>query len=163
MESLLKTILNECEKHKLMYRANAYDLFDNGGEDMIVPWGYDFPALADTFKEIELDERRGNIQLLPAHKVKTHKQLIKSIRKNALANCYDEYLEHFKTCDDEQLIKEFPQEYYCGDYAIVWTNYGGNTNTDCFTDYTGLDDYFNVSELTEKWEDQIIDFELGLI
>ena len=115
MESLLKTILNECEKHKLMYRANAYDLFDNGGEDMIVPWGYDFPALADTFKEIELDERRGNIQLLPAHKVKTHKQLIKSIRKNALANCYDEYLEHFKHLDDELLIKEFPQEYYCGD------------------------------------------------
>ena len=65
-----------------MYRANAYDLFDNGGEDMIVPWGYDFPALADTFKEIELDERRGNIQLLPElSEVKTHKQLIKSIKE----------------------------------------------------------------------------------
>ena len=163
MESLLKTILIECEKHKLMYRANAYDLFDNGGEDMIVPWGYDFPALADTFKEIELDERRGNIQLLPESEVKTHKQLIKSLRKYAINNCYDEYKENFKTCDDEEIIKEFPEEYYCGNYWIMWTNYGGNEHTDCFTDYTGLDKYFDVSKLTDKWEDQYIDFKLGLI
>ena len=26
MKSLLRTILDECEKNKLMYRANAYDL-----------------------------------------------------------------------------------------------------------------------------------------
>ena len=45
----------------------------------------------------------------------------------------------------------------------MWTNYGGNEHTDCFTDYTGLDKYFDVSELTNKWEDQYIDFKLGLI
>ena len=163
MKSLLRTILDECEKNKLMYRANACELWDHGATDMIVPWGYDFEALAESFKGFEHDERLGNIQILPESKVKTHAELIKSLRKYAINNCYDEYKENFKTCDDEEIIKEFPDEYYSGNYWIMWTNYGGNEHTDCFTDYTGLDKYFDVSELTNKWEDQYIDFKLGLI
>jgi hypothetical protein len=30
MKSLLRTILDECEKHKLMYRANACELWNHG-------------------------------------------------------------------------------------------------------------------------------------
>ena len=163
MKSLLRTILDECEKHELMYRANACELWNHGATDMIVPWGYDFEALAESFKEFEHDERLGNIQILPESKVKTHAELIKSLRKYAINNCYDEYKENFKTCDDEEIIKEFPDEYYSGNYWIMWTNYGGNEHTDCFTDYTGLDKYFDVSKLTDEWEDQYIDFKLGLI
>ena len=163
MKSLLRTILDECEKHELMYRANACELWNHGCTDMIEPWGYDFDALANSFKEFEHDELLGNIQILPAREVKTHAELIKSLRKYAINNCYDEYKENFKTCDDEEIIKEFPDEYYSGNYWIMWTNYGGNEHTDCFTDYTGLDKYFDVSELTNKWEDQYIDFKLGLI
>ena len=49
MENLLTTILNECKKNKLMFRANAYELWNYGSEDMIEPWGYDIKALQKTF------------------------------------------------------------------------------------------------------------------
>ena len=90
MKSLLRTILDECEKNKLMYRANAYDLADNGCEDMIVPWGYDFKALVETMSDFELDEMRGNIQILPESKVKTHAELIDSIRSDLLEYSYED-------------------------------------------------------------------------
>ena len=165
MKSLLRTILDECEKHKLMYRANAYELWNHGCEDMIVPWGYDFKALVETMSEFELDEMRGNIQILPESKVKTHAELIDSIRSDLLEYSYeDEERILIKSLTDEQLIEECPDEYYSGYYWIMWTNYGGNEHLDCFTDYTtSLDRYFDVSELTNKWEDQYNEFKLGLI
>lgn len=164
MKSLLRTILDECEKNKLMYRANAYDLWNNGCEDMIEPWGYDFKALAETMQAFELDERLGNIQIIPESQVKTHAELIKEIRFNALENCFSEYEEHFKKCSEDDLIQEFPDEYYSGHMWIVWTNYGGNEHLDCFTDYTtSLDKYFDVSKLTNEWEDEYNKFRLGLI
>jgi len=165
MKSLLRTILDECEKHKLMYRANAYDLWNHGCEDMIVPWGYDFKALVETMSEFELDEMRGNIQILPESKVKTHAELIDSIRSDLLEYSYeDEERILIKSLTDEQLIEECPDEYYSGYYWIMWTNYGGNEHLDCFTDYTtSLDKYFDVSELTNEWEDQYNEFKLGLI
>ena len=64
----------------------------------------------------------------------------------------------------QQLIEERPDEYYSGYYWIMWTNYGGNEHLDCFTDYTtGLDKYFDVSKLTNEWEDEYNKFRLGLI
>jgi hypothetical protein len=165
MKSLLRTILDECEKNKLMYRANAYDLADNGCEDMIVPWGYDFKALVETMSEFELDEMRGNIQILPESKVKTHAELIDSIRSDLLEYSFeDEERSLIKSLTDEQLIEERPDEYYSGYYWIMWTNYGGNEHLDCFTDYTtGLDKYFDVNKLTNEWEDEYNKFKLGLI
>ena len=165
MKSLLRTILDECEKNKLMYRANACELWNHGATDMIVPWGYDFEALAESFKEFEHDERLGNIQILPASEVQTHAELIKSIRQNAIEDCGCQEQElNIKAMTDEAIINDYPDEYYSGRYWIMWTNYGGNEHTDCFTDYTtGLDQYFDVSKLTDEWEDQYIDFKLGLI
>tara|TARA_R110002012_G_scaffold161215_1_gene323369 strand:- start:1210 stop:1707 length:498 start_codon:yes stop_codon:yes gene_type:complete len=165
MKSLLRTILDECEKNKLMYRANAYDLADNGCEDMIVPWGYDFKALVETMSEFELDEKRGNIQIIPESKVKTHAELIDSIRSDLLEYIYeDEERSLIQNLTDEQIIDEQPDEYYSGCYCIMWTNYGGNEHLDCFTDYTtGLDKYFDVSKLTNDWEDEYNKFRLGLI
>ena len=165
MESLLKTILIECEKHELMYRANACELWNHGCTDMIEPWGYDFDALANSFKEFEHDERLGNIQILPASEVQTHAELIKSIRQNAIEDCGCQEQElNIKAMTDEAIINDYPDEYYSGRYWIMWTNYGGNEHTDCFTDYTtGLDQYFDVSKLTDEWEEQYIDFKLGLI
>jgi hypothetical protein len=165
MKSLLRTILDECEKNKLMYRANAYDLWNNGCEDMIVPWGYDFEALTETMKSFELDERLGNIQIIPESKVKTHIELIDSIKSSFLEySSEDEERVLIQNLTDEQIISESPDEYYSGDMWIMWTNYGGNEHLDCFTDYTtSLDKYFDVSELTNKWEDQYNEFKLGLI
>jgi len=165
MKSLLRTILDECEKNKLMYRANAYDLWNNGCEDMIVPWGYDFKALVETMSEFELDEMRGNIQILPESKVKTHAELIDSIRSDLLEYIYeDEERVLIQNLTDEQIISESPDEYYSGHRWIMWTNYGGNEHLDCFTDYTtSLDKYFDVSELTNEWEDEYNKFRLGLI
>jgi len=165
MKSLLRTILDECEKNKLMYRANAYDLADNGCEDMIAPWGYDFKALVETMSEFELDERRGNIQIIPESQVKTHAELIDSIRSDLLEYSFeDEERSLIKDLTDEQLIEKCPDEYYSGYYWIMWTNYGGNEHLDCFTDYTtGLDKYFDVSKLTNDWEDEYNKFKLGLI
>jgi hypothetical protein len=165
MKSLLRTILDECEKNKLMYRANAYDLWNHGCEDMIVPWGYDFKALAETMEAFELDELNGNIQILPEGEVKTHPELIDSIRDNLLKYSFeDEERSLIENLTDEQIISECPDEYYSGNHCIMWTNYGGNEHLDCFTDYTtGLDKYFDVSKLTNDWEDEYNKFRLGLI
>ena len=76
MENLLTTILNECKKNKLMFRANAYELWNYGSEDWIEPWGYDIKALQKTFIEVEFDTPNGNIQILHEDDVQTHKQLI---------------------------------------------------------------------------------------
>ena len=81
MENLLTTILNECKKNKLMFRANAYELWNEGVEEMIVPWGYDIKELQETFKAMEFDTRNGNVQILHEDDVQTHKQLIRSIKK----------------------------------------------------------------------------------
>ena len=170
MKSLLRTILDECEKNKLMYRANAYDLYDNGCEDMIVPWGYDFTALAETMSAFELDERRGNIQIIPDNQVKSHAELIKEIRDELIQDYQDGYVyvreddKQINSLTDQELIEQNPEKYFCGHYFIWWTNYGGNEHLDCFTDYsTGLDKYFDVSKLTNDWEDEYIKFKLGLI
>jgi hypothetical protein len=154
MKSLLRTILDEAEKNKLMYRADAYQLWNEGCEDMIVPWGYDQDKLIETFNDIELDPRGGNIGFMPEAEVKTHKQLIKSLRKEAIANCYDEHLEHFKTCTDDEIIQEFPREYYCGNYVIMWEVY--NEDEECLSDYhTGLDKYFDLSKLAQTWGEKL--------
>ena len=170
MKSLLRTILDECEKNKLMYRANAYDLADNGCEDMIVPWGYDFTALAETMSAFELDERRGNIQIIPDNEVKSHADLIKEIRDELIQDYQDGYVyvreddRQINSLTDQELIDQNPEKYFCGNYFIVWTNYGGNEHLDCFTDYsTGLDKYFDVMKITYEWEDEFIKFKLGLI
>jgi len=170
MKSLLRTILDECEKNKLMYRANAYDLWNNGCEDMIVPWGYDFKALVETMSEFELDERRGNIQIIPDCEVKSHAELIKEIRDELIQDYEDGYVyvveddREINSLTDQELIDQNPEKYFCGHYCIMWTNYGGNEHLDCFTDYTtGLDKYFDVSKLTNEWEDEYNKFRLGLI
>tara|TARA_R110000824_G_C15091406_1_gene665376 strand:- start:453 stop:965 length:513 start_codon:yes stop_codon:yes gene_type:complete len=170
MKSLLRTILDECEKNKLMYRANPYDLYDNGCEDMIVPWGYDFKALVETMSEFELDERRGNIQLLPESEVKNHAELIKEIKDQLIQDYADGYVfsnqddKQINSLSDDELIEQNPEKYYCGHYWIMWTNYGGNEHLDCFTDYTtDLDKYFDVMKLTNDWEDEYNKFRLGLI
>ena len=161
MENLLTTILLECKKNKLMFRANAYELWNHGCETMIVPWGYDIKALQETLHEFEFDTPNGNIQILHEDDVQTHKQLIKSLRKEAMANCYDEYLEEYKTCGDDELIKDFPMQYYCGNHQIMWEMY--NEGEECLSDWTtGLDKYFDLHKLSTTWAEEYQDFVKGL-
>ena len=86
---------------------------------------------------------------------------LESLRKEAIDNCYEEYSEHFKTCDDDEIIREFPREYYCGNYVIMWELY--NTNEECLSDYhTGLDKYFNLSKISNTWGAEMFNFSKGL-
>lgn len=79
--------------------------------------------------EFELDERQGNIQIIPESKVKTHAELIDSIRSDLLEYSFeDEERSLIQNLTDEQIIDEQPDEYYSGYYWIMWTNYGA-TNT----------------------------------
>ena len=136
MKNLLRTILDKAEENKLMYRVDAYQLWNEGCPDMIVPWGYDQDKLIETLLDIELDPRGGNIG-------------------------FEEYSEHFKTCDDDEIIREFPREYYCGNYVIMWELY--NTNEECLSDYhTGLDKYFNLSKISNTWGAEMFNFSKGL-
>ena len=53
MQNLLRTILTELENHKLMFRANAYELWNYGCEDMIVSWGYNQDKLIETLRDLK--------------------------------------------------------------------------------------------------------------
>ena len=166
MENLLKTILLECKKNKLMFRANAYELWNHGCETMIVPWGYDIKALQETFKAMEFDTPNGNIQILHEDDVQTHKQLIKNIKKEFTDTENYEYYDdnrvpEIKAMSDEEVIKEFPMQYYCGNHQIMWECY--NDGEECLSDWTtGLDKYFDLHKLSTAWAEKFQDFVKGL-
>tara|TARA_R110002012_G_scaffold320527_1_gene544405 strand:- start:531 stop:1049 length:519 start_codon:yes stop_codon:yes gene_type:complete len=171
MQNLLRTILTELENHKLMFRANAYELWNYGCEDMIVPWGYDQDALIKTFKEVELDPRGGNIIIQHEDKCVEHKDLIARIKNEQTEEIkeswYDDekmlidLLKLLEDMSDDEIIKKFPKQYYCGDHVIMWEIY--NEGVDCFSDYTtGLEKYFDVKKLYNDWDDEFTDFIKGL-
>ena len=171
MKNLLRTILTELENHKLMFRANAYELWNYGCEDMIVPWGYDQDALIKTFKEVELDPRGGNIIIQHEDKCVEHKDLIARIKNEQTEEIkeswYDDekmlidLLKLLEDMSDDEIIKKFPKQYYCGDHVIMWEIY--NEGVDCFSDYTtGLEKYFDVKKLYNDWDDEFTDFIKGL-
>lgn len=159
MQNLLRTILTELENHKLMFRANAYELWNEGCEDMIVPWGYDQDALIKTFKEIELDPRGGNIIIQHEDKCLEHRDLIAKIKESLREDYVDEVF--IANATDVEIIKEAPREYYCGDHVIMWELY--NEGIECLSDYTtGLDKYFDMSKLYQDWDDEFAKFIKGL-
>jgi len=159
MQNLLRTILTELENHKLMFRANAYELWNYGCEDMIVPWGYDQDALIKTLQEFELDPRGGNIIIQHEDKCLEHRDLIAKIKESLREDYVDEVF--IANATDVEIIKEAPREYYCGDHVIMWELY--NEGIECFSDYTtGLDKYFDMSKLYQDWDDEFAKFIKGL-
>tara|TARA_R110002012_G_scaffold171924_2_gene336902 strand:+ start:190 stop:702 length:513 start_codon:yes stop_codon:yes gene_type:complete len=169
MQNLLRTILTELENHKLMFRANAYELWNYGCEDMIVDWGYDQDKLIETLRAVELDPRGGNIIIQHKDKCVEHEDLIARIKKDYLEKLEEGYYfvgidspeEWLNSLSDNEIIKEFPKQYYCGDHVIMWEVY--NEGVDCFSDYTtGLEKYFDVKKLYNDWDDEFTDFIKGL-
>jgi len=169
MKNLLRTILTELENHKLMFRANAYELWNYGCENMIVSWGYDQDKLIETLRAVELDTRGGNIIIQHEDRCVEHKDLIARIKKDYLAKLEEGYyfvgIDNPKTwinsLSDDEIIKEFPKQYYCGDHVIMWEVY--NEGVDCFSDYTtGLEKYFDVKKLYNDWDNEFTDFIKGL-
>ena len=168
MQNLLRTILIELENHKLMFRANAYELWNYGCEDMIVPWGYDQDKLIETLREVELDPRGGNIIIQHEDRCVEHKDLIARIKKDFLQEAVEGYYIEFdnpkawiNSLSDDEIIKEFPKQYYCGDHVIMWEVY--NEGLDCFSDYTtGLEKYFDVKKLYNDWDNEFTSFIKGL-
>ena len=169
MQNLLRTILTELENHKLMFRANAYELWNYGCEDMIVDWGYDQDKLIETLRAVELDARGGNIIIQHKDKCVEHEDLIARIKKDCLEKLEEGYYfvgidspeEWLNSLSDDEIIKEFPKQYYCGDHVIMWEVY--NEGVDCFSDYTtSLEKYFDVKKLYNDWDDEFTDFIKGL-
>ena len=160
MKSLLRTILDEAEKNKLMYRADAYQLWNEGCEDMIVPWGYDQDKLIETFKDIELDPRGGNIGFIPEAEVLDHNALIRKIKDSLREEFVDDVF--IANATDDEILSEAPREYYCGNYVIMWEVY--NDNEECLSDYhTGLDKYFNLSDISDEWGKKMYKLTKGLL
>jgi len=154
MLNLLETILIELEKNKLMFRANAYELWNYGCEDYIVPWGYDKDKLIETFQDVELDDRAGNIQILHEDDVLNHADLIAKIKKDYEDVCLE-------NATDDEIIKQFPQQYYCGNHQIMWCLW--NEGIECLSDYTtGLDKYFDMDKLYTSWDEEFSLFIKGL-
>ena len=171
MQNLLRTILTELENHKLMFRANAYELWNYGCEDMIVDWGYDQDKLIETLRAVELDPRGGNIIIQHEDRCVEHKDLIARIKNEQTEEIkeswYDDekmlidLLKLLEDMSDDEIIKKFPKQYYCGDHVIMWEVY--NEGVDCFSDYTtGLEKYFDVKKLYKDWDDEFTDFIKGL-
>ena len=168
MQNLLRTILTELENHKLMFRANAYELCNYGCEDMIVAWGYDQDKLIKTLQEVELDPSGGNIIIQHEDKCVEHKDLIARIKKDFLKDAEEGYylgMDNPKTwinsLSDDEIIGEFPKEYYCGDEVIMWELW--NEGIECLSDYTtGLDKYFDMTKLYEDWDNEFAKFIKGL-
>ena len=168
MQNLLRTILTELENHKLMFRANAYELWNYGCEDMIVSWGYNQDKLIETLREVELDPRGGNIIIQHEDKCVEHKDLIARIKKDFLEEAEEGYyleIDNPKTwinsLSDDEIIGKFPKQYYCGDHVIIWEFY--NERLDCFSDYTtGLEKYFDIKKLYNDWDNEFTSFIKGL-
>ena len=168
MQNLLRTILTELENHKLMFRANAYELWNYGCEDMIVSWGYNQDKLIETLREVELDPRGGNIIIQHEDKCVEHKDLIARIKKDFLEEAEEGYyleIDNPKTwinsLSDDEIIGKFPKQYYCGDHVIMWEVY--NEGLDCFSDYTtGLEKYFDIKKLYNDWDNEFTSFIKGL-
>ncbi len=168
MKNLLRTVLTELENHKLMFRANAYDLWNYGCEDFIVPWGYDQNKLIETLQEVELDVMGGNILIQHEDRCVKHKDLIARIKKDFLEEAEERFylgIDNPKTwinsLSDDEIINEFPKEYYCGDHVIMWELW--NEGIECLSDYcTGLDKYFDMSKLYQDWDDEFTKFIKGL-
>ena len=168
MKNLLRTVLTELENHKLMFRANAYDLWNYGCEDFIVPWGYDQDKLIQTLQEVELDVLGGNILIQHEDRCVKHKDLIARIKKDFLEEAEERFylgIDNPKTwinsLSDDEIINEFPKEYYCGDHVIMWELW--NEGIECLSDYcTGLDKYFDMTKLYQDWDDEFTKFIKGL-
>lgn len=158
MKNLLRTILTELEKHKLMFRANAYELWFCGCTDMITDWGYDQDKLIETLQEVDLDPRGGNILILEEKNWLNHDDLMAKLKKEA-STFYSK--SSLKNVSDEEIIEEFPREYYCGDHVIMWELW--NEGIECLSDYsTGLDKFFDMTKLYEDWDNEFAKFIKGL-
>jgi len=159
MLNLLETILFKLENNNLMFRANAYELWNYGCEDYIVPWGYDQEKLIETLQDVELDDRAGNIQILHEDDVLKHEDLIKQIKESLHEEFVDEVF--IANATDDEIIKQFPQQYYCGNHQIMWCLW--NEGIECLSDYTtGLDEYFDMNKLYTSWDEEFSLFIKGL-
>ena len=123
MQNLLRTILTELENHKLMFRANAYELWNYGCEDMIVPWGYDQDALIKTFKEVELDSRGGNIIIQHEDRCVEHKDLIARIKQEFIENPEEYILRSEEHTSELQSQSTISYAVFCLKKKKTTTNY----------------------------------------
>ena len=87
IKSLLRTILEEAKRNKVMFRYNAYELWNWGCSEYIVQWGYDIEQVIKTLQDVEGE---GRIEFLQAKYV--DKDCKYTLKYNRLFNDISEKL-----------------------------------------------------------------------
>ena len=191
MKSLLRTILEEAKRNKVMFRYCAYELWNWNCPEYIVEWGYDIDQVIETLEGIDGD---GRIEFIQAKFVEKeckytlkYSRLFNDISENwggyENDDCDFDFIKKNKdkityACDPQNshyniTIGEGSE--YCvineteatefllnGDAWIRWELW--NTGVECLSDYTvNLDEWINISKISEDWDEKHTKFQKGLL
>ena len=182
MKSLLRTILEEAKKNKVMFRYSALNHYEWENYGYIDDWSYDI----DRVIEIMLGwDDVHHIQFLQAKKVckdnkktvniKTLKYFLEEegyeVGKKPLSYSLDCDLEFFGiTIDDGDEAYQLDNDESASillehDAWLKWELY--NTGVDCLIDYSvGLDNLLkntSLEKIQDAWEDKFSKFEKGIL
>jgi len=184
IKSLLRTILEEAKRNKVMFRYSALNHYEWENYDYIDDWGYDIDRVIEVMLGWDIGIVH-NIQFLQAKKVckdnkktvniKTLKDFLEKkgykVGKKTLSyslNCDTKFFGI--TIDDEDNAYQLDNDESASvllqhDAWLYWELY--NTGIDCFIDYSvGLDNLFKNTSLEiiqDEWEDKFCKFEKGLL
>ena len=184
MKSLLRTILEEAKKNKVMFRYSALNHYEWGNFDDIDDWSYDIDRVIEVIKGWDCLH---DIQFLKANKVmKDNKKVIniKTIKEKLESESYgykvgNQSITYSADCEFEQFsitIREGYDAYQLeedestsillsSDGFLCWEAY--DTLLDCFQDYSvSLDSLFkktSINEIMDNWLEKFKLFEKGLL
>mgnify|MGYP003115678389 CR=1 FL=1 len=193
MKSLLRTILEEAKKNKVMFRYNAYELWNWGCSEYIVEWGYDIEQVVKTLQDIDGE---GKIEFLQAKYVDKdckytyeYNRLVNELDKHWDGYENDNFSEEFFKINKDKIsyslnpktntygitIGEGDIKDICeiheqeaveflldGDAWLRWELW--DTGMDCISDYTtNLNDWIDITKITDEWEKKFKLFEKGLL
>ena len=180
MDSLLRQILTEAKNKKVMFRCNAFYLWNYDCNDYITEWGYDIDQVIKTLNDVETE--RDNIHFKPAKMVKTNEelfteykdQLLKEIDNNesdydkeTVIEVYKDFMQknngRFKYgTDQHSLSLQFAEHAFYGWHWLQWELW--NTGNDCLIDYDiDLEKVIDIDKITKKFEKDFQLFEKGLL
>lgn len=193
IKSLLRTILEEAKRNKVMFRYNAYELWNWGCSEYIVEWGYDIEQVIKTLQDVDGE---GRIEFLQAKYVDKdckytlkYNRLFNDISENWGGYDNDNFSEEFLKINKDKIsyglnpktetygitIGEGNIEDICVIHekeaveflfdSDAWIRWElWNTGIECLIDYTtNLDDWINISKIEEDWDEKHTKFVKGLL
>jgi len=182
MKSLLRTILEEAKKNKVMFRYSALNHYEWENFDYIDDWSYDMDRVIEVIKGWDCLHE---IQFLKSNKVmKDNKKVvnIKTIKERLEYLGYkvgNQSITYSADCEFEQFSITIGEGYDAyqldedesssillrGEGFLRWEAY--STLLDCFQDYSvSLDSLFkktSLDEIMDNWIKKFKLFEKGLL